>query len=173
MEERPLECNQCRKSIEVFYQEFVGGNQTCYHMCLQCPILQSKLGEETHEFSFSLEEKEGASSCSSCKTTKESFLLGEPLGCAQCYIFFEKTILTQLEALDAIAPHSKKGVPSVYLHSGKTPEPLSKTPLKKRLVVLTESLDQALREENYEEAAWIRDQIKILKNQKPPNEDDV
>jgi len=48
------------------------------------------------------------------------------------------------------------------LHLGKTPTKPVTIPTSSRLTALNEALNEALKKENYEQAAWIRDQIKAL-----------
>lgn len=55
------------------------------------------------------------------------------------------------------------------LHVGKTPNKPLTIPSSSRLKTLNEALNEALKKENYEQAAWIRDQIKDL-TEKGPND---
>lgn len=54
---------------------------------------------------------------------------------------------------------SKKTQP---VHIGKTPHKPLTIPSSSRLTALNEALNEALKIENYEQAAWLRDQIKAL-----------
>lgn len=49
-----------------------------------------------------------------------------------------------------------------YLHAGKSPDQTVEVSAASRIVSLNEALKEALKKENYEQAAWLRDQIKAL-----------
>lgn len=162
MEERPLECSQCKRKSEILYKEIVNGNMACWAMCRDCPILKKKLdGPGEGPLTY---EKEGGLCCSHCKTTLESVLLGHPVGCRECYIIFKDVLVDQLAAMNKIAPKlkpSQKSRPSI-LHVGKTPELDQNAHVSSRIGALNEALSDALKGENYEQAAWVRDQIKAI-----------
>lgn len=158
MTDRPVECSQCKKAIQVCYKEIVDTQITCTQMCAECPILKQKLhGEEPHQSQVS-ETKSGLC-CGNCRTTLDEIKMGNPLGCSECYSIFNEVIISELIINNRLAPRTNKRQP---LHLGKAPKVMSTIPSSSRLVTLNEALNEALKKENYEQAAWIRDQIKDL-----------
>lgn len=164
MEEKPLECSQCRKKASIVYQEVVDSVTTTYHMCSECPILKQKLEGKKEKPSQGLHVKGEELCCSHCHTTLDSVLLGHPLGCIKCYQVFQDVLAEQLTAAHQIAPNikpSQKSKSSSF-HVGKSPETETSEQSSTRLSALNEALNDALNGENYEQAAWLRDQINSL-----------
>jgi len=154
MDERPLECSRCKKEADVTYSEVIGGEMSTVRMCRDCPILQEKLhGSENPGLC-----------CENCKTSLESILMGNPLGCKECYEIFHDVLVDQLIELDHISPRLRPNEMSKHstLHIGKTPYSSQDAFKSKRLSSLNEALSDALSGENYEQAAWIRDKINTL-----------
>lgn len=159
--ERPLECGGCKKPIAVIYTEIVGDSITHTHMCADCPELQRRLfGTDPHEHTRNQVVGETGLVCGNCRTTLEEVKRGHLLGCAECYNIFGEAILSEMQASKRLSPRlvpSKKSI-----HIGRAPgEQLSINP-SSRLITLNEALKETLNREDYEQAAWIRDQIKAL-----------
>jgi protein arginine kinase activator len=167
MAERPVECSHCKRSIKVIYKEIVGESTICTEMCAECPVFQQKL----HGQPSPTPKPEGASEadpglcCNNCRTSLESLKMGNPLGCVECYAVFGDVLVSELIATDHIPSRLKKtlsGKKNQPIHVGKSPnKPMTIAP-SARLTALNEALNEALKKENYEQAAWIRDQIKAL-----------
>jgi protein arginine kinase activator len=102
--------------------------------------------------------------CSHCTTPLEQILTGGPVGCSECYTVFEKQIFSDLVATDSIPSFLQKK--KELLHVGRAPHQAKAPPLPSKLLALKEALTDALRRENYEQAAFIRDQIKTLSQEK-------
>lgn len=158
MSERPLECSHCKKCGDVLYTEMVGETMTTFEMCRDCPVLKQKL-----------EGKNGAIGdegirCSRCDTSLESVLMGEPLGCQECYLVFQDVLTDQLNETQLLSPRLKQNParPIPIFHMGKSPAHSENPELDSRLRDLNLALGDALKGENYEEAAWLRDQINSL-----------
>lgn len=167
MGEKPVECSHCKKPTKVIYKEIVGDVVTCTEMCAECPLLQQKLhGEATvHEKGEALMEKEGTLYCGYCHTSLESMKMGNPLGCAECYSVFADVLIEELTHADKVPLYWKKVLSTKKtqpIHIGKTPHKPVNIPSSSRLTALNEALNEALKIENYEQAAWLRDQIKAL-----------
>lgn len=160
MEERPIECSQCKKQHNVLYKEIVDNEATVWRMCQNCPILHFKLHGETTPTIKTGEDLQ----CSQCHTSITSVLMGEPLGCMECYHIFQETLVEQLHETDQVSPRLKprstRQMPT--LHLGKSPHMDEKLINSARIHNLSTSLNQALTSEDYEEAAWLRDQINTL-----------
>lgn len=160
-EDRPLECGECKKPLAVRYTLVIGNTITRTVMCQDCPVLQRRLFGMAH---LSPKTKEGAADivCGECGTTLDGVRMGAMLGCKTCYDVFEDIILTELQGakkLPARVSVTKKSSP---IHIGKSPgESLEISPAK-RLLALNEALSETLQREDYEQAAWLRDQIKEL-----------
>ena len=166
MSERPLECNQCKRHADVIYSEMVEDIVTTTEMCRDCPVLKLKLQGKTPN--AKAPAKEEGLCCSNCHTSLESVLMGEPLGCKECYVIFQDVLIDQLLETQLISPRLKQSPtsPAPTLHIGRSPHCDEKTHNTSRIRDLNESLNEALNGENYEEAAWLRDQINALTEMK-------
>ena len=167
MAERPVECSHCKKAIKVIYKEIVDTSIVCTEMCADCPLLQQRLHGQSLEPQSRerLTETEAGVCCGNCRTTLESIQMGNPLGCSECYAVFSDVLVSELIAADKIPSRIKKDVlakKTQPLHIGKSPNKPLTIPSSSRLTALNEALNDALKRENYEQAAWIRDQIKAL-----------
>jgi len=158
---RPIECSQCKKKVYVSYSEVIGNSVTTWQMCHNCPILQTKLQGEGKG---SITGKGKSLYCSYCRTSLESVLMGEPLGCKECYRVFRDVLVDQLVDANQLPPHFTLDLSNkaAKLHIGDTPHLSEKAIDETRMQNLTKDLSDAIKEENYEEAAWLRDQINLL-----------
>ncbi|MCB1107199.1 MAG: UvrB/UvrC motif-containing protein [Chlamydiia bacterium] len=162
MHERPLECSQCKKGADVIYSEMVGETVITTEMCRECPVLKQKL-QGNASFQNEAKKEEGLC-CSHCQTSLESVLMGEPLGCQECYAIFQDVLTDQLLDSQLISPRLKPNPasPVPTLHIGRSPHIDENMKHSARIRDLNEALSDALKGENYEEAAWLRDQINAL-----------
>lgn len=150
--ERPIECSSCSRKISTKYSEVREKVVTCYYMCDDCPRLDSFLLNETaidHSPASGLV-------CGHCGTSSLSLKRGEPLGCLDCYETFDVFISEELEEFSTHEP------PQIQ-HMGHKPGELKEMSPNLKILALNEALAKTLNEENYEQAAWIRDQIAELK----------
>ena len=93
--------------------------------------------------------------CPVCGYTQADFKKTGRVGCSTCYTTFAEGLNTLLKAMH-------KGTE----HVGKLPQRAHRTlELNDRMRTLTESLEKAVSEENYETAASLRDQIKRLEEE--------
>ena len=159
MKERPIECIQCNRKADVHYTEIVGELVMTTEMCRDCPILKSRLQGKEHP-----QESPKERSCQKCQTSLDAILLGEPPGCAECYLIFKTEIASQFETSSLLSSHLEKMDRSL-LHLGASPDQSKSDTLLSRLHNLKGALSAALERENYEEAAWLRDQIKTVEDQ--------
>jgi protein arginine kinase activator len=142
-------------------------------------ILSAILGEETQAENENYSKIE----CPNCHTTYQEFIDNFRFGCPDCYEVFDLLIQDSIKQLQGSDQHKGKHpkygmkmVPESLIRNlpgetdkkdtAKTPE--EKASDKKRSDALQEiralklKLNQAVREEQYEEAARFRDQIKSL-----------
>ncbi len=93
--------------------------------------------------------------CPVCGFTQADFKKTGRLGCSACYVTFGEALATLLKAMH-------KGT----RHVGKLPQRAHREiELSDRMRMLTEDLQKAVQEENYESAASLRDQIKQLEHE--------
>lgn len=167
MTDRPVECSHCKKPLKVDYKEIVDASIICTQMCADCPVFQQRLHGHTQPNAQreGSTETEAGLCCGNCGSSLESVKMGNPVGCSECYSVFADVLISELIAADRIPIRIKKdilGKKTQPLHLGKTPNKPLTIPSSNRLAVLNEALNEALKKENYEQAAWIRDQIKDL-----------
>ena len=102
-----------------------------------------------------IEKGSTSQKCPICGYTQADFKKTGRLGCSSCYLTFLEGLSTLLKAMH-------KGTE----HVGKLPQRAHRTlELTDRMRTLTESLQKAVAEENYEDAATLRDQIKQLEHE--------
>jgi len=170
--DRPLECSECKKPIAVRYTEIIGGNITRTSMCADCPELQRRLhGVPFHQIGPHGEEVSTGLACGNCGTTLESLRVGLPVGCSVCYEVFDDILLSEILSSEKIPPRITTTKKSIPVHIGRTPGESQEMNPTLRLLALNEALNETLKREDYEQAAWLRDQIKAL-TEKPENKDE-
>jgi protein arginine kinase activator len=159
MSERPLECSECKKKIQVVYKELLADPYVCLEMCSDCPVLKSKLQDD----SSTLSQDKSSVACGMCGTSLEDVKMGQPLGCHDCYGVFADVIIKELVESHRLPSSLKlKAFGCKTLHVGSSPLSPDAPALSTKLASLNEALNEAIRKENYEQAASLRDQIKHI-----------
>jgi protein arginine kinase activator len=97
----------------------------------------------------------GEVKCPVCGFTQADFKKAGRLGCSECYVTFA-------EGLEGLLKSMHKGTK----HVGKIPLALRQSrDLSERLKTLQKRLDKAVISEDFEQAANLRDEIKVTKEQ--------
>jgi protein arginine kinase activator len=99
-----------------------------------------------------MEQAAGSSDlkCPHCGFTQADFKKAGRLGCSECYVTFA-------DGLESLLKSMHKGTK----HLGKAPQSLQQSrDLSDKLKSLQKKLDKAVEDENFEQAAQIRDEIK-------------
>jgi len=164
-------CEKCKKNIAtVHYQKVVNGNKTEYHLCNDCAKQLNINTEINFNFNNMFEDFLGGfiglghddwfsanqGGCNSCGNTLLDFKNSGKLGCADCYTTFE-------DQFDEIL----RNVQGNNRHIGKIPGRIRNyinQPVKEETEVdkLKSKLNELVKNEEYEQAAKIRDEIKKL-----------
>ncbi len=177
-------CMRCTKPATLHITEIQLGQAQVVHLCETCAqkylstvevggIPSSEMGDDDDESDSELgaedaalaateaEEDTGAAACTGCGITFKQFRSVGRLGCPQCYTSFHDDLLSLLESI-----HQD------IQHVGKCPPQTSANTLRHHeLVRLRGELKAAIEQENYEEAARLRDQIQTTESQAPVAED--
>ncbi len=109
--------------------------------------VEPQAADEITAKSFLIEEGEDEGPCPSCGFTGDQLRKIGRLGCPDCYQHFDDMLT------DVLADCQK-----FTQHSGKVP----KSMLKVKVRYIEKALDDAVKEERFEEAAQLRDQLKSL-----------
>lgn len=168
-----MQCQICNKNdATIHLTEIADGIRTEMHVCEHCAqeqgiaiksqiplneLLSSLLSvQPTDEELFGTADKtEGA--CPHCGFTLAQFRKETVLGCPYDYEVFEKPLLNLI----------KKAHNGKTNHCGKVPSNTSTGTKKQiRLITLRQQLDAAVKSEDYEMAAKLRDKIKKFEIQK-------
>lgn len=163
-------CQNCKqKPAQVHFTKVVNDEKMEIHLCEECAREHTPAGFDNpfsinNFFAGLLDIPVGYSikgtqikqkaeyKCSACGLSFEEFKHSGKLGCAQCYTVFS----------DNITPILKRIHGNVY-NSGKVPKRNGVTiKLKKEIELLREQLNTAVKQEEYEKAAQLRDKIKEL-----------
>ncbi len=161
-------CDHCgEKEAHVHMTRISGGEKQELHLCQKCAEKSDQLGISSDVFSFPkmlsgiLSKSQSGSkqmakseqlSCANCGLSYQEFTERGLFGCSQCYDSFA-------DNLDYIV----QKVQGSKAHSGKVPR--DKFPdhqLTLKIKELREELEQMVREEKYERAAELRDEIKEI-----------
>ncbi len=173
-----MQCDVCKaKEAEVFLTQIVEGKMQKVNLCKACSNdrgvddptgfalteLLAGLGTSTetekpapaasHSHGSSGGSSETtATKCPVCGFTQADFKKTGRLGCSECYLTFADHLGNLLKAMH-------KGT----RHTGKLPFRIARQQeITERMKGLQDDLLKAVREENYEGAASLRDQIKKL-----------
>jgi protein arginine kinase activator len=158
-------CSVCKeKTATVFLTDIKGDKMHKVDLCEECAknkgvndstfaladmLLGLGASQEIEQASGGVEIK-----CPQCGFTQADFKKSGRLGCAECYKTFA-------EGLEGLLKSMHKGT----RHTGKVPEGMRQTrDLSDRLKALQQKLAKAIEEENFEQAAGLRDEIKQMTN---------
>ncbi len=162
-----MKCQLCGKPATVHLTEIINDQMTELHLCELCakekgiaglgqPFgLQDLLAGLVDFGTPVVSGKKSVVKCENCNMTYDDFRKIGRLGCSQCYETFK----------ESLGPLLKKVHGSVQ-HLGKGPERDDEDfQTKKKLQNLHLKLQKAIQNEEFEEAAKIRDKIKKLEKE--------
>ncbi len=158
-------CDVCKcNDATVFLTQILEGKMQKVNLCDACSKekgVQDPTGFALADLLLGIgaaeEIEKGASTqkCPVCGFGQSDFKKTGRLGCSACYAAFAEGLSTLLKAMH-------KGTE----HVGKVPERAHRAvELNHRVRALTQNLQKAVAEENYETAASLRDQIKQLESE--------
>jgi len=156
-------CQHCKKNVAtVHLTEIIDSEKREKHLCEQCAMEegvavkgQEPINQLVAKFVLSQAQSEEVAdlTCDHCGTTFLQFRKVGLLGCPHDYEAFEKPLLPLLERI-----HEGNTV-----HVGKVPGGKdNKQKSQHKLLKLKRQLEDAVAMEDYEQAARLRDQIKVL-----------
>jgi len=166
-------CERCHeRPATVHYTEIVNGHKAHTHLCEACAgqvqpgelgfipqinlpnLLASLLNQAPSAQQYAATARQEIS-CPTCGTTESLFAKKGLLGCGDCYLHFE----------DRLGPLMRR-IHGSSNHAGKVPERAGgRAKVIKEIRELKESLKQSISREEFEKAAQLRDQIRLLEQQ--------
>lgn len=168
-------CEKCQeREATIIYTEIINGVKTEHSLCSECAkdmdfgdelpfaeLLAGILGAYTAEN----EKKEDAMEqvvCPTCKTSYRDFIKQGVFGCEDCYNVFEPLIEGNIKKIQGNSVHTGKR-PRYNGALDMTKAKAEPAGVWEEIRILKEKLKEALKEEDYEEAARLRDEVKALK----------
>ena len=162
-----MKCDSCQEKATVFYTQVADGKLKKFVLCEACAEAKGITNPEgllmaeellaptqSDEGLSSIEPLESLEKCLSCGFTLVDLQKVGRLGCPDCYRAFAGEIACRL-------PSMHKG----QIHTGYMPDGLAKQQaLKIELSDLEKELETAIDDEDFEEAAKLRDRINELVN---------
>ena len=181
-------CQNCGKNEVTFrYTQVINGVKKEMNLCDKCarelgfkdinfnmPIsFSSFLSDFFNEYNDNLLPSfigTQAKECDNCGTTFDDFINDGEFGCSDCYDIFEDRISPILKSLQGANRHIGRDYKKLGT-SADNEENISKNKIKKdnkksKIEILQKDLQKAIKEERYEDAAKIRDEIKTIENTK-------
>ena len=157
-------CDICKKAeATVHLTQIVDGKMLKVDLCESCA--KEKGVQEAAGFSLAdllvglgaaeeIKVESPGAQCPVCGFTQADFKKTGRLGCSACWETFEAGLASLLKAMHKGDHHVGK-VPAKAMHT---------LALSAKVQELSEELEKAVREEKYEDAAQIRDQIRELES---------
>ena len=157
-------CARCKKNKATFVVKTILDNQvTETHLCLSCAheegadaVRPALAGLLALLGGAAPKEKAAPARCSSCGLRWTEFRKTGFLGCASCYDTFADPLKVVLKEMQGAAKHAGKASPNAARSMDAKRRQDETATLKRRL-------EEALRRENYEDAAKLRDQLKKMR----------
>lgn len=160
---KPADCAHCTKTATIHLTQIIDGKITKLDFCEDCPHQKEVADPAAFSLAQILAAHEGQSeggidpkvlraACEQCGMKLGDFKKTGRLGCAHCYKQFREVIAQML-------PQMQSGDE----HTGKRPAAmLERMAHEHRIAELKAKLREAIREEAYEEAARLRDELRRM-----------
>ncbi len=170
-----MRCEMCKKNeATVFFQQIINDKQTEFHLCEECAhekgvLMMSQisianlLGGLVEPGKISSQEVELR--CKNCGLSYPSFCERGKFGCSECYQAFSQKLSTIFRKIHGSTQHT--GKQPVKLSAG-SPKPEQKEPKAvlpsrgEEITKLRQELQAAIKTEEFERAAELRDKIKAM-----------
>ncbi len=181
-----MKCHICKVAeATIHIHEIINGKQTVIHLCENCANLKSSdadnpisLASLICKTAQSLQENSHEETvCPHCGWKLSQFRKMSRLGCAQCWETFQSVLADGLPSIHRGTTHEGLRPNCTQTRKKSTRKPKSKVvteeevtkqievDIQKQISTLQQNLNLAIEEENYEEAAKLRDQIAQLKKE--------
>jgi protein arginine kinase activator len=161
-------CDQCKeREAKIQLTQVENDQKTTVHLCEECAeqrgldtgakVLKSELGGFLASMSKAVAGLPAAPDglrCGSCGSTLKDFRDSGRLGCAHCYASFEGHLRDLLRRLHGSSQHLGERYRAPGAEEEQDP--------KHRLLELREQLRRAVEDENFELAAELRDQLRVI-----------
>lgn len=160
-------CEKCgAKSATTHIRTVVNGVICERHLCNECAVSLGYVNTNSNNLTQMLSSMFGGTvelnenkvtTCAQCGLTINEIINNGKCGCAQCYSTF----------YDKLIPYIKKAQYGRQIHKGKIPN-CKKTDVKpndEKIMELKILLKKLVDAEKYEEAALVRDKIKLLEEE--------
>lgn len=163
-------CERCKKNTaNVFYEETINGESRSYSLCSECASELKKSGEISGIFPFSgfggihdqlfgglfgIAEPtvKTRKACPLCASTFSDFQKNGKTGCPQCYKAFGEELKNTIRSIHGNVKHV-----------GRSPKKFRKNREKENeLKDLKKQLKAAISNEDFENAALLRDRIRAM-----------
>ncbi len=163
-------CEQCgKRAASVIMKQTVNGNVIERHLCSICATQNHNLGYAFEQDPLAIHQllsnwfpnqkasanpvKKEVAVCPNCGFTFTKFMETGKFGCSTCYDTFENQ-------LDNIFKRLHNGN---FVHEGKIPSAYGSTlKIKKEIEELRKQMQVSIADEDFEEAAKLRDEVKAL-----------
>lgn len=155
-----MKCQKCDEKATVHFTQLENGEMTKMSFCENCAAAEGVmdlsgfgLADSVLEAGSSMTSSgEEGETCPRCGFSRSKFQQTGRLGCSQCYLAFSDDILSRLGPMHRGSRHF-----------GKHPDGFEGDAFSERLLTeCKERLEEAVKAENYEEAARIRDEVRQL-----------
>ena len=152
-------CSKCNKNnASVFYQESLNGKSRDLALCHECA---GKMGITTGDSLFNGFFKipsiartapVGNKVCSLCASNENNFIKGGKISCPECYNTFREELASPI-----------KRIHGNVSHIGRAPAKLKRQNDKKLVLEeLKKKLNEAIKNQAFEDAAVLRDKIRDI-----------
>ena len=167
-------CQECNKRpATLHFTKIINGEKEQFHFCEKCAQEKGELYMFNNTSGFSINnllaglfnidpsiqqhqdpfEKQEVLQCDHCSMTFNQFLKVGRFGCSHCYTAFK----------DELTPIFKRLHGGNWSHHGKIPKRIGGTMhIKKNIEDLKMQLQQLIVAEEFEKAALVRDEIRLL-----------
>lgn len=178
-------CERCKKNnAAVFYKESINGREKSLALCEKCaaeaeskgeiekislgdPFFSEQIGSIDKLFGslFGLPKYKqttlpDSKKCTLCGATFADLVSEGKAGCPECYKVFADELADTINRIHGTTVHNGNA-PSRFRYDREK---------KKKIESLEDELKKALKEERYERAAEIRDELKILRKEEEGDE---
>ncbi|MEM6911267.1 MAG: UvrB/UvrC motif-containing protein [Verrucomicrobiota bacterium] len=162
-----MKCDLCDAESTVYLTQLVNGQMKKVNLCQACAKekgVTDPTGFALADMLFSMgknqeaavnaadQESESSEACPTCGFAIRDFEKTGRMGCSECYDYFSESLPGMLSAMHKGLSHKGK-VPKRYFDEAVTAKQREK---------LEEDLEEAVRQEDFETAAALRDQLQEL-----------